>query len=558
MRPILVLSAIIVVVCFSCKNKKTAPSASLIKDMRLKRGDIITCGPADQQLGTVAFDITGTAQAKEDFRLGLKLLHSFEYDESEKVFARIIDADPTCVMAFWGIAMSNFHPLWDPATPPELKKGAQAVALARTITNKTEKETDYINAIGAFYDQYDKLDHKTRCNNFEKATEKLFTKYPADKEAAIFYALALDAAASPADKSFTKQKKAGSILTGLYPNNPNHPGIVHYIIHTYDYPELAANALPAARQYASVAPSSAHALHMPSHIFTRLGLWDECIRSNRASINSAQCYAQSSGIKGHWDEELHGLDYLMYGYLQKGDNDSAKMQWDYLKTIREIHPINFKVAYAFAAIPSRFVLENKMWPAANALQLDTANIPWQNFPWQNAIYYFARLMGAVHTNNMAVAKTALIELQRLHDTLVARKLTYNAGQVAIQLKTAQAWMQLRQGNDNEALSLMHEAADMEDKTGKHPVTPGEVLPARELLGDMLVQMKKWNPALEAYEASLKTHPNRFNSLYGAGLAAEKAGLTEKAQNYYRALINTSQPRSDRAEIKTAKQFLKAG
>ncbi len=558
MRPALVLSAIIIIACFSCKDKKKAPSALLIKDMNLKRGDIITCGPADQQLGSIAFDIRGTGQVKEDFRLGLKLLHSFEYDESEKVFARIIDADPACVMAYWGIAMSNFHPLWEHPTPTELKKGAQAVALAHTITNKTEKEADYIEAIGAFYDQYDKLDHKTRCNNFEKATEKLYMKYPADKEAAIFYALALDAAAPVTDKSFTKQKKAGGILNALYPDNPNHPGIVHYIIHTYDYPGLAADALPAARRYASIAPSSAHALHMPSHIFTRLGLWDECIRSNQASVTSAQCYAQSSGIKGHWDEELHGLDYLMYGYLQKGANDSAKMQWDYLKTIREIHPANFKVAYAFAAIPSRYVLENKIWPAATVLQLDSANIQWQNFPWQKAIYYFTRLMGAVHTNNGAVAKTTLTELQRLRDTLMAQKDTYKAGQVAIQLKTAQAWMQLQRGDSEEALSLMQEAADMEDKTEKHPVTPGEVLPARELLGDMLVQMKKWRPALKAYEASLKTHPNRFNSLYGAGLAAEKAGLTEKAQNYYRTLINISEPHSNRAEIETAKQFLKAG
>jgi hypothetical protein len=549
MRPAFLLPALIAASLFSCKDKKSTPAAVLIKDMSLKRGDLIVCGPADQQLGTVAFDITGTEKSKADFILGVKLLHSFEYDEAEKVFARIIDAEPGCAMAFWGVAMSNFHPLWAPPSEPELKKGAKAASIAHDIS-KTEKEHDFSEAIGAFYDQYDKLDHRTRCRNFENAMEKLHDKYYDDKEAAIFYALALNAAADPADKSFTKQKKAGQILNALYPGNPDHPGIIHYIIHTYDYPELASLALPAARKYASVAASSAHALHMPSHIFTRLGLWDECIHSNLAMVNSAQCYAQSTGLKGHWDEELHGLDYLAYAYLQKGANDSAKMQWDYLKTINEIHPANFKVAYAFAAIPSRYVLENKMWAAAAVLQLDTANIAWQDFPWQKAIYDFARLMGAVHTNNKALAQSELNELKRLRDTLLAQKDAYKAGQVAIQIKTGEAWMQWQQGRNKEALALMQEAADMEDKTEKHPVTPGEVIPARELLGDMLVQMKKYNEALEAYESNLKKHPNRFNSLYGAGMAAELSGQKEKANLYYRTLLQISQPASTRPELKT--------
>lgn len=553
MRPAALLPALMVASLFSCKDNKPTPTSVLIKDMSLKRGEMIVCGPPDQELGTVAFDITGNDKSKEDFRLGLALLHSFEYDEAEKVFARIIDAEPECAMAFWGVAMCNFHPLWAPPSAAELKKGAKASQIAHDIS-KTEKEHDFAEAIGAFYDQYDKLDHRTRCRNFENAMEKLHDKYYTDKEAAIFYALALNAAADLSDKSYTKQKKAGKILHALYPGSGDHPGMIHYIIHSYDYPELAHLALPAARKYASVAPSSAHALHMPSHIFTRLGLWDECIRSNQAMVSSAQCYAQATGLKGHWDEELHGMDYLAYAYLQKGANDSAKLQWDYLRTIKEIHPANFKVAYAFAAIPSRYVLENKMWPAAATLQLDTANIPWQQFPWQKAIYDFARLMGAVHTKNKSLAQAELNELKRLHEILLAKKETYQAGQVAIQIKSAEAWILLQQGKNKEALALMQEAVTMEDNTEKHSVTPGEVLPTREQLGDMLLQMKKYNEALEAYESNLKIRPNRFNSLYGAGLAAEKAGHTEKAKGYYRTLLEISQPGSNRPELKAIKRI----
>jgi tetratricopeptide (TPR) repeat protein len=539
---------------FSCKDHKPGPSPLLIKEMSLKKGELISCGPADQQLGVVSFRITGSEKSNEDFALGLKLLHSFEYDEAEKVFARIIDRQPECAMAYWGVAMSNFHPLWAPPSEAELKKGAKAIEIARAA-EKTEKEAGYIEAIASFYSNWNQTDHRTRSLYFEKAMEKLYRKYPADMEAAIFYALALNAAAQPTDKTFAKQKKAGSILNALYPGEPNHPGIIHYIIHTYDYPELAEMALPAAKKYASVAPSSAHALHMPSHIFTRLGLWDDCIQSNLASVSSAQCYAQQSGIKGHWDEELHGLDYLMYAYLQKGDNEQAAKQWDYLKSIDKVSPANFKVAYAFAAMPSRYVLENRLWKEAAALSLPTTVFSWKNFPWQEAILHFARLMGAVHTNHTAGAEAELRILKDLHHRLSEQRDVYSAGQVEIQIKTSEAWIELQKGNKKEALKLMHLAAEMEDKTGKHPVTPGEVIPARELLGDMLMKTSQWKEALQAYERDLQKHPNRFNGLYGAGLAAERSGNPEKAGAYYRQLLKIVKTPSGRPEIIAAKQFL---
>ncbi len=540
-----------------CNEKKGLPSKALVDALDLKRGAIISCGNSNMRFGVATMDINCSKEATADFNLALSLLHSFEYEEAEKAFAKVIDKDPGCAMAYWGVAMSNFHPLWTPPSQPELEKGEKAAQLAQSLST-SKRETAYIDAIVSFYHDWKGSDHRTRCLAFEQGMKKVYDDYPEDIEAAVFYALALDAAADPADKAYTKQKKAGTILTTLYAKNPDHPGIVHYIIHTYDYPELAQQALGAARRYASVAPSSAHALHMPSHIFTRLGLWEEAINSNIASVAAAQCYAAASGIKGHWDEELHGLDYLMYAYLQEGASDSAKKQLDYLMTMREVHPANFKVAYAFAAIPCRWVLENKLWKEAAVMEAPSANFSWQNYPWQEAIIQFTRLLGCVHTNNLPAAETALEALNRIHDTLLTQKDAYKANQVAIQISAARGWISLQKGNGTEALLLMQQAASMEDSTGKHPVTPGEVVPARELLGDMLLQMNKPAEALKAYQGDLKTHPNRFNALYGAAVAAERAGDNTNAHLYYQQLVTvTHNGATDRPEVKKAKEFLKA-
>lgn len=510
----------------SCGSKPSAPSKEIISLVNLKRGEAISCGPLDK-LGSVSFDMSCTGKVKNDFNLAMELLHSFEYDEAEKVFAKIIDTTPECAMAWWGVAMCNFHPLWAPPLPAELQKGARAIDIAKSIKQKTARESAYIDAIGEFYRDRDKKDHMTRCTNFEKAMEKLHAGYPQDKEAAVFYALALDASAGPTDKTYANQKKAGAILQGLYPADSNHPGIVHYIIHTYDYPQLASLALPAARKYAGVAPSSAHALHMPSHIFTRLGLWDECIQSNRVSVDAAKCYAAAAGIQGHWDEELHGLDYLVYAYLQKGQNDSAKALLDYLNTIRTIEPANFKVAYAFAAIPSRYVLENKNWKAAANVQLPPSNLSWKNFPWQEAIIHFTRVMGSVHTGNMDAARQELAKLQQLKDTLDKQKDAYKARQVKVQLTTCQAWMLFATGDAHAALKRMQLAAAIEDSTEKHPVTPGEVIPARELLGDMLLAMNQPGMALDAYGEALKKAPTGSIACTAQGMPRNSPATRKK-------------------------------
>lgn len=536
------------------QTKEKGPENVLINEMNLKRGDVIFCGPPIKQLGSVNFE-TSCKEVKGDFNLGMMLLHSFEYDEAEKVFARIIDEDPSCAMAYWGVAMSNFHPLWSPPNGEELAKGTKAIAIAQSLT-KSKREEAYLNAITAYYANAKELDHRTRSINFEKAMENLQASYPEDKETSILYALALTAAADPADKTFSKQKKAGSILQSLYPAEPNHPGIIHYIIHTYDSPELAERALPAARRYASIAPSSAHALHMPSHIFTRLGMWDDCIKSNLASVASAQCYADSSGIKGHWDEEIHGLDYLTYAYLQKGDNARAKEQWDYLKTIQEVSPVNFKVAYAFASIPSRYLLENKMWKEAAVVTGHIKSFSWDKFPLQNAILHFTRLMGNVNSGNLPSARAELAILYALKQSLINMKDAYSVNQVDIQIKTSEAWIHFREGKTQQALTNMIAAADLEDKTDKRPVTPGEVVPARELLGDMLLEMNKPEEALSAYEADLKLHAKRFNGLYGAAKAAKMSGNLAKARNYFSQLSSYEDVgTSRRPEISEAITYL---
>ena len=539
-----------VLVFTNCNNNKKEPVAIDISSLQLKRGQLVSCGPADKQFGTVDLLTSCSPASKKDFSLALALLHSFEYDEAEKVFAKVIDEDPDCAMAYWGVAMSNFHALWAPPNEEELKKGAKAVAIAMALPRKSERELQYIEAIGAYFSGYETRPHGERTIAFEKAMEKVFTKYPGDKEAAAFYALALDASASPNDKTYANQLKAGSILGNLYPNEPNHPGIVHYIIHTYDYPGLAERALPAARKYASVAPSSAHALHMPTHIFTRLGLWEESIRSNKVSVEAAQCYAASAGLKGHWDEELHGLDYLVYGFLQRGQVDSAKSLLKYLHSIQQVDPFNFKVAYAFASIPSRIFLETRDWKAAASIQPHIQNIDWKKYPWQEAILHYTRAMGLIHLGKMKEANFQIDTLIALAQTLTGQKDPYKARQVEVQVRTCQAWAKFENGDKEQGLKMMRLAADIEDSTEKHPVTPGEVLPARELLGDMLMADQQSGKALEAYETSFLRSPNRFNGLSGAALAARKAKQDDKAMTYYQKLVSIC------ASNGTARQKLK--
>jgi tetratricopeptide (TPR) repeat protein len=548
----ILLLAVMLVTCQTIKDDAQIRQAQA--DINLNTGDIALCGSGS--FGDVQFGLSCKETVQADFNLATALLHSFEYAEAEKVFAKVLDKDPQCIMGYWGVAMSNFHPLWAPPTKDELAKGAKAIALARTLKSGLEREEKYLEAIATIFDNWEQVDHKTRVLKFEKAAEIIYKEFPTDKEAMVFYALALRAASDPADKTFAKQKQAGDILSKAFASEPNHPGIAHYLIHTYDYPELADLGLPAARKYASIAAASAHAQHMPSHIFTRLGLWDESIQSNTKSMDAAKCYAEKLGRAGHWDQELHGLDYIVYAFLQQGKDNQAKEQVEYLLSMDSVFPTTFVNAYSFASAPARFAVERKDWKQAAALQLTPATFPWENFPWERSNISFGKMLGAVHLKQKDIAQTALEELKQNHQQLVNKNKSYEANQILIQVRASEAWLKLSEGKNSEAIALMKQAADMEEATEKHAVTPGELIPARELLGDLLMELKQYDKALQSYESSLQRHPGRFNGTYGCALAARRSGDIAKAATYFQQLVElTSSSGGQRPEIREAKEFL---
>ena len=543
---------VIFLVVSACKNEKANPIPE-IEAIDLLRGDILLCG--GEEFGQVSFEFTCKNSMRATFNLAISLLHSFEYEEAEKAFVKVIDGDPNCAMAYWGVAMSIYHALWKAPTERELEKGLSLILMAESRA-QSRRERDYISAVGAFYKDWKTTSHETRASRLEKAMEKVYKAYPQDKEAAIFYALALNSTADPTDKTYENRKKAGSILENIFPDQPNHPGIAHYIIHNYDNPKLADQALTTARKYATIAPSSAHAQHMPSHIFTRLGLWDESIQSNLNSAEAARCYAEQRGMEGNWTSELHALDYLMYAYLQKGDTKRAYKLYDYIEQIQKVTGNNASISYPFAAIPARMVLENKDWVKAANLPYHQVEMQWESFPWERSIYHFTRAIGASHIGNISLAEKELKTLKLMHENLEAQDEQYKADQVMVQIHAARAWLEYAKGNHELAIKHMMESVDLEDSTEKHPVTPGELIPAGELLGDLMIQLSRPDEALVAYEKSLSLSPSRFNGLYGAANAANRIGDSKKAAFYFGELLKLSEgTSSDRSEIQEAKSFL---
>lgn len=533
-----------------CRQERSQTTSDM-ENLNLKRGEIALCGSGG--FGEISFVSSCDVKVQETFDLAISLLHSFEYTEAEKAFAKVIDADPECAMAYWGVAMSNFHSLWMQSGTDYLEKGSKVLEIARSLPTG-EREKDYIAALSGFYNNWESVSHKERVKAFEQEMFKVYQKYSDDEEAAIFYSLALTATADPTDRTYRAQRKSGAILESLFPFQPDHPGIAHYIIHNYDYPELAVLALPTARKYAQIAPASAHAQHMPSHIFTRLGLWKESISSNLNSTASAVCYAESMNLDAHWDEELHSMDYLVYAYLQVGDNEKAIEQYEYLKNIKKVHPENFKVAYTVAAIPARIALENKNWEEASKLEKPGLQLDWSKEPWQESILYFAKAMGSIRLGD--IPQKELDKMAANREKLLEADDAYKANQVEIQIKTIEAWIEFVKGNKAEAIALMREAAAMEYATNKHPVTPGEVLPAGELLGDLLLAADQPHEALKAYEYDLKHHPNRFNGIYGAAVAARKIRNNQLAANYFKQLVElTKDSKVERKEVTEAKEYL---
>lgn len=507
-----------------------------------------------QQLGRVLFPTSCAAEVQEDFNRAVAMLHSFWYAAAEKAFADIGERDPACALAHWGMAMTYYHPVWPDRPDVEtLKKGWAAVEKAQAAGPKTPRERDFIAALEVFYKEADRIEHRTRVQAYEEAMEQLSQRYPHDSEAAVFYALSLlgTAYSSPPDKTYARQRKAGAILEKVFVEQPNHPGAAHYIIHSYDYPPLAERALPAARAYARIAPDSPHALHMPSHIFTRLGLWEESIASNLDSAASAHRH----GIGG---EELHAKDYLMYAYLQRAQDGEAKKLLDAFSENRAGTMLYFAGLYALAAMPARYVLERRDWSAAADLHIPAGVFPGGRYAWTEATFHLARGLGAVHTGDLARARDEVRQLVVLTEVLRREGENYWAEQVEIQRRTVVAWLALAEDRKTEALAGMRSAADLEDSTDKSPVTPGAVVPARELLGEMLLELKRPAEARHEFETTLQASPNRFRSLYGAARAAEAAGDSEEAGKYFAQLLELCEhAETERAELQQARDFLAA-
>ena len=474
-------------------------------------------------IGKAHLETSCNAAAQKEIDRGVALIHSFWYGEAEKSFRRAAEADPQCGMAWWGVAMSNLHPIWAPPTPNELKTGTEAAAKGMAASAKTDREKAYIAAINTYYTDADKVDHRTRMEAYEKAMDALSTANPNDHEAAIFHALSILGIADPKDKTYAQQKRAGEILNRMLVLEPNHPGVAHYIIHSFDYPALAPMALNAARAYAKLAPGSPHALHMPSHIFTRLGLWDESIVSNLASAEKAHAYVAHMNPGATSFEELHAVDYLVYAYLQRGQNEKARALRDRLAEISKVDVPTFSAGYALGAVPARYALERRQWKEAAALTVPTiAN--WEKYPYAEANIHFAVAIGAARSNQPEIAQRAIDRLAALRQAEIDLKDKYWADQVEIQRLAASAVL----AHD---LKLMRAAADLEASTEKHPVTPGAVLPARELLAEMLLEAGKPEESLAEAEHALRDAPNRYNGLMLAAQAAEKSGKTAEAKAY---------------------------
>jgi hypothetical protein len=486
-------------------------------------------GKPPARLGRVHFPTSCNAAAAAAVERGVALLHSFWYEEAGKVFRGAAADDSGCAMAYWGEATSLLHPLWQAPTAQEMREGAALVERAKAVQPPTPRERDYVAAIGSFFDDSGPR-FADRLRAWDDALARLHQAQPADTEAAIFYALSLVAVAqvSPTDTTYALQRQAGDILEPLFQARPDHPGLAHYLIHAYDSPALADRAVRAADRYAGIAPSVPHARHMPSHIYTRLGMWDASIASNASSVAASLRYEREQHLGAVWDQRLHAMDYLVYAYLQQGRDGAARRLVTAAAGMHAFVPPNsVAAAYALAALPARYALERGRWRDAATLTVRAELTE----PSAQAITQFARAVGAARGGDTAVARAALAALSAIDDDLGARHVPIWSGTVHAQRLAASAWLALATGDSSAAVRLAGQAADLEDATEKHPVTPGAILPARELQGDLLLQLGRPADALAAYRSSLAHAPRRARSLLGAGRAAEAAGDRAAARRY---------------------------
>src|SRR5712671_3827490 len=492
---------------------------------------------ASEKFGQVHFPTSCNPSVHATFERGLALLHSFAYVKAASVFQEVSAKDPGCGMAQWGVAMTYFHAIWGPPTEDEFAAGRAAAQKAAALGAPSARERDYIASIGAYY-QGDGVAHPARVVAYENAMAGVHERNAADHEAAILHALAVLGVAynSPPDKTYARQKEAAKILNPLLTVEPDHPGIAHYMIHSFDYPELAELALPAARAYAKIAPSAPHALHMPSHIFTRLGMWKESIDSNLSSARTAQAWIAKTHPRATAFDDLHARDYLEYAYRQTGQDAKARELVDGVAKMTSFDVPQFAAAYALAAIPARYALERRAWKEAAAVTAQPPTFPWAKYPYAKAIVHFARAVGGARSGDLEAARREVATLAEIQAALKGQKGFDWATQVEIQRLAAAGWLARAENKNAEALALMRSAADLEDSTDKHPVTPGSILPAREQLADLLSELGQPAAALAEYEASLRSAPARFNSYDGAAKVAERAGKKQEAKAFRERLV----------------------
>ena len=497
---------------------------------------------SDKQLGAVHFDTSCNEIAQRRFDRAMRYQHSFWYRQSQEIFEEALKADAKCAIAHWGVALSL---LYNPHAPPPVENlplGLAALQKGKALGAATEREREYIDALLVFYTDYDKIDHRTRVQAYLKAIEALARRYPKDDEAQIAYAITLNVAASPADKTYANQLKGAAILKPILERQPRHPGVTHYLIHLHDYPPIAEKGLDAAKRYAEIAPAAPHAQHMPSHIFTRVGYWKESITSNLASARAAK-------LDKEWDDQMHGQDYLVYAYLQLADDKNARAIVDEMTAVSGYK--RFAGFYALAASNARYAAERSDWKGAAELQVKPSK-----FAYVDAVTHFARALGAARSSKADAAKADIAKLAELRDKLREAKDAYWSEVVDIQRQVAAAWVLNAEGKHADALKAMSAAADAEDKTEKHPVTPGPLAPARELYGAMLLERGMAKEALAAFEATMAKEPNRYNGLAGAAQSAEKLGDKAKTKALYQKLVTLAGGSgTDRRELVIARQFL---
>ena len=534
-------------------------------------GDDSKLAPGDlRAAGTVDFKISCKPEVQAEFNRGVALLHAFFYEEARNIFTRVAAQDPACAMAQWGIAQTWWHPIWAPPTPDEMKAGVAAADKAMALKS-SGRERGFIEAIHTYYNApppktdapvgascHGPVGPRDRVVAYEAAMKKVYNAHPKDPETQIFYAFAVLSVgyATPLDTTLANQKAAGRMLEDLWKKHRQHPGAAHYIIHSYDYPPLALQALDAAKAHADIAPWVPHALHMPSHIFTRLGMWDDAIAGNAAAAQAQRSYSKLQGRTAMDTQELHALDYMMYSYLQQGRDGEAKKVLDLVDSVDATFPeTDFVGAYALAAVPARYALERNAWGEAAKLPVATRK-QFEANPFTESLVEYARALGRARTGDVAGARKAIARMAALRDATTDVRWAYFKKHLELQMQAASAWVAHAEGKSDEAVATLRAVAEAEDALGKHPVTPGALVPAREQLGELLLQLKRPQEALAAYEAGLKIYPARFNALYGAAVSAERLGDKKVARRHYQTLANqASKADGARTELVKAREYL---